>query len=311
MAKGITNTSASVHARLLNVARSGSRPFRELLQMFAMERFLHRLGKTRHADRFVLKGAMLMRAWDPLMFRTTMDIDLHARLPNDIAVLEAVARDTCTTAVGPDGLRFDPSAVRGETIIEDADYSGVRLTLGGMLGKALIPMQIDVAFDDAITPGPQPIELPSILNMPGTRLLAYPPETVVAEKLQVMLFRAEANSRMKDFHDVWWISRHFSFDGLTLARAIATTCTRRRTEVPAEPTALSGMFANDPARRALWRVFRSRIATTECPTDFGEVIVQLRRFLSPVVTAVRSGEPLRQSWDSARGWTEASLDSSG
>ncbi|MBU3729008.1 MAG: nucleotidyl transferase AbiEii/AbiGii toxin family protein [Phycisphaerales bacterium] len=136
MAREITNTSASVHARLLNVARGSARPFSDLLQAFAMERFLCRLARTPHADRFVLKGAMLMRAWDPLLFRTTMDIDLLARVPNSIATLERIMRDACDSAVEPDGIRFDPTSVQGETIIEDADYSGIRLTFVGMLGKA-------------------------------------------------------------------------------------------------------------------------------------------------------------------------------
>ena len=144
MAKEITNTAASVHARLLNQARAGSRSFNDLLQLYAMERFLHRLSRTRHADRFVLKGALLMRAWDTTMFRTTRDIDLLARVSNEVAVLEGVVREACAASVDPDGLQFDPTSVRGETIVEDADYPGVRVTFGGTLGNARLDMQIDV-----------------------------------------------------------------------------------------------------------------------------------------------------------------------
>ena len=304
MPREITNTSASVHARLLNVARGSARPFSDLLQVFAMERFLCRLARTPHADRFVLKGAMLMRAWEPLLFRTTMDIDLLARVPNSIATLERIIRDACDIAVEPDGIRFDPTSVQGETIIEDADYSGIRITFVGTLGKARVPMQIDVAFDDVVTPRPTTVELPSILGMQVTPLLAYPPETAVAEKFQVMLFRAESNSRMKDFHDIWWMSAHLPFDGRSLAEAITATCARRRTELPAQPTVLTQQFAASQSKHAQWSTFRGRLVGSSCPTEFEAVMEQLRRFLGPVVAALRSHEKLARAWDPVHGWTD-------
>jgi hypothetical protein len=303
MAKEITNTAASVHARLLNQARAGSRSFNDLLQLYAMERFLHRLSRTRHADRFVLKGALLMRVWDTTMFRTTRDIDLLARVSNEVAVLEGVVREACAASVDPDGLQFDPTSVRGETIVEDADYPGVRVTFGGTLGNARLDMQIDVGFGDTITPAPQELDFPTLLPMAGTRLLAYPPETVVAEKFQVMLFRAEANSRLKDFHDVWWISRHFAFDGDQLAAAIRATCAKRGTEIPAEPTALTKEFGSIADKRTQWRVFRKRFGTTNCPEEFEVVVEELRAFLTPVIAAARSGNPVRLRWDAAGSWT--------
>jgi hypothetical protein len=171
MAKEITNTAASVHARLLNQARAGSRSFNDLLQLYAMERFLHRLSRTKHADRFVLKGALLMRAWDTTMFRTTRDIDLLARASNEVAVLEGVVRDACAAAVDPDGLAFDAKSVRGETIVEDADYPGVRVTFGSTLGNARLDMQIDVGFGDTITPAPQELDFPTLLPMAGSSVV--------------------------------------------------------------------------------------------------------------------------------------------
>jgi hypothetical protein len=305
MGKEITNPAASVHARLLNLARAGSRSFNDLLQLYAMERFLHRLSRTEHADRFVLKGALLMRAWDPAMFRTTRDIDLLARRSNDVGVLEGVVRDSCAAVVDPDGLAFDARSVRGETIVEDAEYPGVRATFGGTLGNARIAMQIDFGFGDTITPAPTALDFPTLLPMAGTRMLAYPPETVVAEKFQVMLFRAEANSRLKDFHDVWWISRHFPLDGDQLAAAVRATCAKRRTEVPAEPTALSREFGASADKRTQWRVFRKRLGTTRCPEDFETVVRELRVFLDPVTASARSGKPVLLRWDPIRGWAGA------
>lgn len=303
MAKQGTNTAASVHARLLDQARAGSRSFNDLLQLYAMERFLHRLSRTRHADRFVLKGALLMRAWDTSLYRTTRDIDLLARSPNEVAVIEGVVRDACAAAVDPDGLVFDAKSVHGETIVEDADDPGVPVISGGTLGNARLDMQIDVGFGDTITPAPQELDFPTLLPMAGTRMLAYPPETVVAEKFQVMLFRAEANSRLKDFHDVWWISRHFAFDGDHLASAIRATCERRGTEIPAEPAALTAEFGSIADKRTQWRAFRKRFGTTNCPEEFEAVVGALRAFLAPVIAVARSGSATRLRWDPARGWT--------
>jgi len=303
MAKQGTNTAASVHARLLDQARAGSRSFNDLLQLYAMERFLHRLSRTRHADRFVLKGALLMRAWDTSLYRTTRDIDLLARSPNEVAVIEGVVRDACAAAVDPDGLVFDAKSVRGETIVEDADDPGVRVIFGGTLGNARLDMQIDVGFGDTITPAPQELDFPTLLPMAGTRMLAYPPDTVVAEKFQVMLFRAEANSRLKDFHDVWWISRHFAFDGDHLASAIRATCERRGTEIPAEPAVLTAEFGSIADKRTQWRAFRKRFGTTNCPEEFEAVVRALRAFLAPVIAVARSGSATRLRWDPARGWT--------
>ena len=298
-----TNIAASIHARLLNHARGASRPFSDILQLYAMERFLHRLSRTTHANCFVLKGALLLRAWDPLLFRTTRDIDLLGQIANQIDSLERAIRDACLAVVHDDGLTFDAATVRGESIIEDADYPGVRLTFDGSLGKARIAMQIDVGFGDIVTPSAVQSEFPTLLDMPGPRLLAYPPETVTAEKVQVMLFRAEANTRLKDFHDLWWISRHFPLECTTLVDAIRATCTQRDTEIVAQPIALTSEFAAIPDRRARWRAFRARIEPTRCPRSFDELIAQLQTFLLPVL-ATATGQPLNfPSWIPTKGWS--------
>lgn len=275
MAKAITNVAASVHARLLRQARGGSRSFNDLLQLYAMERFLHRLSRTPHANRFVLKGGLLLRAWDTATFRTTRDIDLLGRGSNEIMVLEGVMRDACSAAVDPDGLQFDSASVRGETIVEDADYPGVRVTFDGSLGNARLDMQVDVGYGDTVTPEPQELEFPTLLPMAGTRLLAYPPETVVAEKLQVMIFRAEA---------------------------IRATCAKRGTDIPEMPTVLTQDFGANADKRTQWRAFRRRFGTTGCPEEFETVIALLRVFLVPVIATVRSGQPTRLRWDPLGGW---------
>lgn len=302
MAKAINNTAASVHARLLNLSRSASRSFNDILQLYAMERFIHRLSRTQHADKFILKGALLLRAWDATLFRTTRDIDLLALISDEREGIAAVMRDACAAVVEPDGLRFDSASVRAERIVPSADHPGVRITFAGVLGGARIDMQIDVGFGDTVTPAPQELDFPALLPMTGTRLRAYPPETVVAEKFQVMVFRDESNSRMKDFHDIWWISRRFMFEGDQLAAAIRATCATRRTQIPAAPRALTRPFGANAQRRAQWSAFRKRLGTTDCPEDFEVVVAELRVFLTPVLAAARSGVVSAIRWDPRGPW---------
>jgi hypothetical protein len=196
------NTCASVHQRLKNVAERSGERFNDLLQHYALERFLCRLAASPHRSRFVLKGALMLRVWEVATIRPTRDIDLLGRTANDPQGIAAAARDICATAVDPDGLEFDGASVEVGRIAEEAEYDGVRVNFRGQLGKARIPMQIDIGFGDRVTPGPVEIEYPSVLGTPGANLLGYTPETTIAEKFHVMLQRGTLNSRMKDFFDI-------------------------------------------------------------------------------------------------------------
>lgn len=302
MTKPTGNVSASVHARLLNQARPGGRSFNDLLQLYAMERFLYRLSVSEHGDRFVLKGAMLLRVWDQASYRTTRDIDLLGRVSNEAQVVESIIRDVCEQDVDPDGLIFDPASIQSDAIVEDADYAGLRVTFRGQLGNARLSMQLDIGFGDRITPAPLTVEFPAMLAMPAARLQTYPPETVVAEKFQVMLQRAEANSRMKDFHDIWWIAGRFEFAGATLAEAIRVTCSHRDTPVPAEPTAFTSGFARNPSKIAQWKAFRKRLNPTVCPESFEEVVEQIARFLRPVAASIHQSVDFDQRWPAGGPW---------
>ncbi len=177
----LKNISASVHQRLLNIARDTERPFNEVLQYFAMERFLHRLSRYPNADSFVLKGALLFRVWDVPDSRATRDIDFLAYVDNSPENLAAIFREVCTIDDPDDGLVFDPDTVKAQRIKEDADYEGIRTRLRGRLGKAQVVMQIDVGFGDLIHPSAIQADYPALLDLPAPSLRMYPPETVIAE----------------------------------------------------------------------------------------------------------------------------------
>jgi len=300
------NLAASVHARLLNQARAGGRSFNDLAQLFAMERFLYRLSKSSHSSRFILKGALLLRVWDSASYRATRDIDLLGHVANEVGTLVGVVQDACRQEVEPDGVVFDAETVHGRTIVEEAEYSGVRISFRGALGTTRLAMQIDVGFGDAITPGPDDIEFPTLLDMPSPRLRAYPPETVIAEKFEIMLRRREANSRMKDFHDLWWLATHRSFDGAGLARAIRATCSRRGTPIPAHPDSLTPRFAADPAKIAQWGAFHRRLVPTACPEDFAAVVSTVAGFLQPVADALSRGAAFDHLWTPPGPWRSSS-----
>jgi len=202
---------------------------------------------------------MLFRLWSPGVHRSTKDLDLLGSGAPDPARLARLFAEIASVVVEDDGIVFDPSSVRSTRIKEDAEYEGVRVNVAARVGSARLELQIDVGFGDAITPGTSEVEYPTLLSMQAPRLDVYPKETVVAEKLQAMVFLGIANSRMKDFFDVWFLAKHFEFEGPTLARAIQATFERRKTDLPkAPPLALTRTFAEDDAKMKQWKAFISK-----------------------------------------------------
>ena len=250
------NMAASVRARLTDLARKQGEDLQLVLTLYAIERLLYRLSHTGHAAEFVLKGAMLFRLWADRPHRPTRDLDLLGRGDPSVDRLAAVFWAVCGAVVVDDGLRFDPATVTAGTIKEGQEYEGVRVGCLATLGQARIDLQVDVGFGDAVTPGPVTVQYPGLLDLPVPELAAYPRETVVAEKFQAMVMLGIANSRMKDFFDLWVLARSFAFAGPVLADAIRATFARRKTPVPAAPPlALTSEFGTDKAKVTQWKAF--------------------------------------------------------
>lgn len=218
-----SNLTASVHQRLLNHARATERPFNEVLQRFALERFLYRLGHSPYARRFVLKGALMLTAWQIPSARPTRDIDLLGRMGNSVEQVVSAVKAICREPVPDDGLRFETEGIIGERITETAKYVGVRVRFNAYLGNARIPVRIDVGFGDPLVPGSSLVRLPTILDFPPPEVQGYSRESAIAEKYHAMVYRGQLNSRMKDFYDVWSLATHFRFEGSILAQAIWET----------------------------------------------------------------------------------------
>jgi hypothetical protein len=294
----IKNLPASVRQKLSNKAKQTNRPFQEVLQYFAMERFLYRLAQSRHADKFVL----MFTAWGAPASRPTRDIDLLARMKNTVDPAVAVVRAVCGQAVEPDGLVFDASSVAGVTIKEDADYSGVRITFVATLQNARVAMQIDMGFGDVVTPAAAKTDYPALLGFAAPQLLTYPRETVVAEKFEATTKLGVLNTRMKDFYDLWLLSRQFDFDGTTLATAVQRTFAQRKTAVVGSPTALTAAFGGDRSKQTQWQAFLRKCKLDGTPTTLLAVIDVLVPFLCPVALAVESKVPFDQRWVAPGPW---------
>jgi predicted nucleotidyltransferase component of viral defense system len=305
MKKPTTNLAHSIRDRLLRAAKVNGEEFTYALTRYALERLLARLAASMHAGKFILKGAMLFRVWSPTLHRPTKDLDLLGSGAPDLGRLAKVFADICGVPVEDDGILFDAQTVRAERIKEDADYEGVRVTLRAMLGSARMDLQIDVGFGDAISPGTVEVEFPTMLGMASPRLRAYPKETVVAEKLQAMVHLGIANSRMKDFFDLWFLSQSFAFDGVTLATAIAATFARRLTPLPeALPLALTADFSLDESKQKQWKAFRTRAGVTEQTLD--AVVKALVPFLGPALAAARAPTIFSTAWAPPAGpWATA------
>jgi predicted nucleotidyltransferase component of viral defense system len=281
----------SVQVRLVRHAKELGVDPNLVITRFGVERFLYRLSRSRHAERFVLKGALVLLVWLGETLRPTRDADLLGFGELGDEELGAIFKDVCTLPVEADASTFQADSVKVAPIREDDAYGGSRVTLRGTVGTARVSIQVDIGIGDAVTPAPQWLEYPSILGFPRPRLRAYPRETVLAEKLHAIVVLGLANSRMKDYFDVLALLREDAMNDALLVRAVATTFARRRTALPERvPLGLSDEFAQDPARRAQWRAFlsKNRLEAPELPIVVGE----LRDTLVTVLERARGVKPM-------------------
>lgn len=303
MSRERTNIPESVRNRLRNKSREMGVSYDTLLQFYAMERFLYRLGQSQYRNRFVLKGALLLLAWRMDHARPTRDIDLLGFTDNTLENLSGIVADVCDT-VPPnnDGLMFDSETLKMERIKEDADYAGVRATFITYLGTSRIRMQIDVGFNDVVLPAPQTIEYPVLLDDPAPMLMGYTAESVVAEKFEAMVKLEAINSRMKDFFDIWLLSRQFSFRGDPLSQAILATFEKRGTSLSSLPVTLNPAFPGIREKQIQWAAFLQKNRLPFAPPHFADVAESIAEFIGPVVKALTLGNVLNAAWAPCGPW---------
>jgi len=281
MVKDMKNIGASVRARLLTIAKEQGQTFNFILNRYAIERLLYRLSRSQYADRFVLKGATLLMTWFDEPFRGTQDLDLLGYGDPDPDAVLALFRDILTID-DQDGVHFDVEAARIDRIREEVEYGGVRIRTIAEIGGAQVPVSVDIGFGDATEPGAEDLDFPVMLEMPAPKLRGYARETVIAEKFQAMVALGHANTRLKDYYDIWILSRSFTFEDGRLPQAIAATFVRRGTPIPMYlPDALTPTFAADDRRQQQWQVFIAGVALD--PGSLSDVVESIASFIMPQV----------------------------
>lgn len=291
----IKNIAASVRQKLLNKAKAENRPFNGLLQYYMMERFLYRLGNSSYADSFILKGGLMLRVWNAPEVRPTMDIDMLGMIESRTEVIMKSMREICATEIEfSDGLIFDVENITIEDVTEDVECRSIRVRIPARLDTAVLKVQLDIGFGDAVYPDPKKYFIPVLLDLPAPRLLCYSKENSIAEKFEAMITLGKLNSRMKDFYDIWMLASQFDFDGKQLRNAVAWTFQRRALKIPEEITAFSAEFIE--AKKFQWSAFRRKLNQIGIPENMADVILIIQDFLTPVLENLRSDKIMPEKW---------------
>ena len=239
----------------------------------------------------------MLRAWNSPEIRPTMDIDLLGKTGNGEAEIIKQIRDIIMVDDLADGLSFDPESIQSERITEDADYEGIRVSCRGFLGKARINLRIDIGFGDVVYPKPEKAEFPCILDYPSPILLCYSRESTIAEKFEAMVKLGYLNSRMKDFYDIWLLSRYFRFEFTDLAEAVRLTFNQRGTELNQPVEAFSAEFVS--SKQNMWIAFCKRMKLDHVRLSFQDIVTEVESFLIPVINDV----PELKKWTPSGPWS--------
>lgn len=293
----------SVQVRLTRHAKEIGVDPNHVLTRFAVERFLYRLSKSSHADRFVLKGALLLLAWLGETLRPTRDADVLGFGDLSDESLAGIFAEVCAVPVEPDGMTYDAETIRVADIRPEHAYGGKRVTLRAYLGPARLRVQVDVGIGDVVDPDPESLDYPGLLDLPSPRLRTYPQEVVVAEKVHAMVVLGAKNSRMRDFFDIHALASARAFEGRRLARALRSTFERRRTPIPAElPVALTPEFAAGEVKRAQWEAFLARSRVPSPAGGLDSIVSALAAFLGPPLEGAREGATFDSTWPAGGPW---------
>lgn len=270
------NLSESIRQRLKNLSEQRNRPFDEILRYYAMERFLYRLSMSPYAKKFFLKGGLMLKVWDSLDHRATMDIDLLARTSNQIDNLQQIITEVSGITCKEDGIAFDTQNLLIRKTQTGGDYNGVSSSFSAKLFTTKMPVLIDIGFNDIVIPKPQEILYPTLLGMPEPTLLGYTLETVIAEKLESVVKLSLVNTRMKDFYDLWTIFKNHKITPDKLSIAIREVFANRKTPLK-HPAAFTREFYDNKETLTRWNNFLFTMGKQ--PVKFEDVILDLSKSL--------------------------------
>ena len=289
-------TGRARYFALQRLARQQGRDTQELLTLYALEGLLARLAASDHREQLVVKGGMLLAAF--AQRRPTRDLDVHAQsLESDVDTVRDLIADIAALDLD-DGLDFDTSGATAQVIREDDQYSGVRVTLAVGLHTAKLSVKVDVNVGDPIWPAPEDVTLPRLLTDEPLILRGYPLHMVLAEKLVTAIDRGTANTRWRDFADIYLLSRHHSVDGADLAEATLRVADYRGVELAPLAEVLDGLGGLAQSRWVAWRAKQD--LTDRLPEAFADVVSAVIAFGDPVATGAAAGaswKPERTTWE--------------
>lgn len=297
-----TNIAASVEAKLKNICKEQNIDFRFILIRYANERFLYKLSVSPFANQFILKGGNLFIVWQNGMnFRPTVDADLLCTGKADEEYLKSVFLKVCKSSSSANGgMRFDEKSLEVGPIRDDNEYGGTRIVLTAYLGRAKIPLQFDIGIGDAITPAPEIVKYPVLLNGEAPQIKIYPMVTSIAEKAETMVSRGTLNSRMKDFYDIWLLSELFDHNFQTLKQAILNTFKRRNVSLPTTaPESFTEEFYQSKMKQTQWNAFCRKNKLQKSPENFESAVLRIKDFLLPVFFIP---ETRPEKWIASKGW---------
>lgn len=281
MEKPKKNLEESIYSRLKNVAKQRKRPVQEVLKYYAMERFLYRLSVSSHQSSFYLKGGLMLMVWDPMSHRATVDIDLLAKTSNSIANLQKIINEICAIEVVPDGLVFAPETLKLTEAQLEAEYHGISAAFSAQLFTAKLPMRIDFGFSDTILPHPANVKYPALLDFPPPELKGYTPQTSIAEKFESIIRLGFANTRMKDFYDIWLMTQQFDFDRKELQGIILQVLKNRGTALETAPIAFLKSFYDNQIKKDKWNAFLRDISHEAISLE--TIMLDLRTFFKDLL----------------------------
>jgi len=293
----------SIKSRLKSLAIKENRPFDYLLMHYFIERLLYRVSISQYSENFILKGGLLLYSILEEDARATKDIDFLARqIENTPDRLIEVFREICKIPTD-DAVRYDADSILAERIKEGADYQGVRLKVSAYLDKSRHILQFDIGFGDIVVPYPTIMEYPSLLEMDRPKIKVYSLESVIAEKFEAMVFLAEANSRMKDFYDIYKLCNSFDFNGVQLHDAILATFNRRETPMSDTPTIFTEAYPLLKDKQTQWKAFLKRTGL-DTQATFPEILDVIRTFLFPIYESMLKQVEFSHSWNHSSGQWE-------
>jgi hypothetical protein len=279
--------SASIRARLKNIAKAEETDFITVLTRYGLERLLYRIGQSKYASQYLLKGALLFNLWYDMPHRSTKDIDLLGFGNHELDYLTGVFKEICLISAD-DGIVFDDSSITATPIKKEDGYKGARIELFANLSKACIKIQVDVGYGDVVTPDPIDANYPVLISdLPQPQIRTYPIYTVIAEKLHAIVLLGIANSRLKDYLDLYILLKNEELDKKILLDAIASTFARRDMPLPkVTPVGLTTEYSEDASRQAMWRSFlnKNELEFISLP----EVVTSISEFVLPIIIKTSS-----------------------